>query len=76
MKEGDGETKRLSELQSELFAISAKANDDTLDLVCFDVLTITDSASSGECPRSLFSDTLDEDVSYTSFTSLLSSKET
>ena len=47
-KEGDGETKRMSQLQGELFAVSAKANNDTLDLVCFDILTMSESASSGE----------------------------
>lgn len=46
--EGDGETKRTSQLQGELFAVSATTNDASLDLVCFDVLTITDSASAGE----------------------------
>jgi len=45
-KEGDGETKRMSQLQGELFAVSAKANNDTLDLVCFDILTMSESASS------------------------------
>lgn len=48
VKEGDGETKRVSQLEGELFAVSAKANNDTLDLVCFDVLMISESASSGE----------------------------
>lgn len=47
-KEGDGETKRVSQLERELLAVTAKANDDTLDLVCFDVLTMSESASSGE----------------------------
>lgn len=46
VKEGDGEKKTKSELQSELFAVSAKANSDTLELVCFDVLTTMESASS------------------------------
>ncbi|KAL7532660.1 hypothetical protein ACHAXR_004767, partial [Thalassiosira sp. AJA248-18] len=46
VKEGDGETKRLSQLQGELFAMSAKVNNETLDLVCFDVLTLSESASS------------------------------
>jgi len=46
VKEGDGETKTKSELQSELFAVSAKANTETLELVCFDVLTTMKSASS------------------------------
>mmetsp|Transcript_28168 Transcript_28168/g.51488 ORF Transcript_28168/g.51488 Transcript_28168/m.51488 type:complete len:254 (-) Transcript_28168:270-1031(-) len=45
-KEGDGETKRMSQLQGELFAVSAQASNDTLDMVCFDVLTILESASS------------------------------
>ncbi len=46
VKEGDGEMKTKSELQSELFAVSAKANIDALELVCFDVLTTMESASS------------------------------
>ena len=46
VKEGDGETKTKSELQSELFAVSAKANTETLELVCFDVLTTMKTASS------------------------------
>jgi len=45
VKEGDGETKRISQLQGELFALSAKVTNDTLNLVCFDVLTISESAS-------------------------------
>jgi len=45
-REGDGEMKRSSQLQGELFAVSAKSNNDQLDLVCFDVLTLTESASS------------------------------
>lgn len=48
VKEGDGETKRLSQLQGELFAVSAEVNEKTLDLVCFDVLTLSDLASSGK----------------------------
>ena len=47
VKEGDGETKRTSHLQSELFAVSAQVTNDTMNLVCFDVLTSSDSASSG-----------------------------
>ena len=46
VKEGDGESKRISQLQGELFALSAKVTNDTLTLVCFDVLTISESASS------------------------------
>ncbi|KAL3788547.1 hypothetical protein ACHAW5_009393 [Stephanodiscus triporus] len=45
-KEGDGETKRLSQLQRELFAVSAKINNDAIELACFDVLTMSESASS------------------------------
>ena len=45
VKEGDGETKRISQLQGELFALTAKVTNDTLNLVCFDVLTISESAS-------------------------------
>lgn len=47
VKEGDGETKRTSQLQSELFALSAQVTNDTMNLVCFDILTSSDSASSG-----------------------------
>lgn len=45
VKEGDGETKRISQLEGELFAVSAKTSDYSLDIVCFDVLTLTESAS-------------------------------
>lgn len=48
VKEGDGEKKRISQLHAELFAVSAKVNGDKLALVCFDVLTLSESASSGE----------------------------
>ena len=46
VKEGDGETKRISQLRAELFAVSAAVTKDRLNLVCFDVLTISESASS------------------------------
>ena len=46
--EGDGEPKRISQLEGELLAVSAKTNEETLDLICYDVLTSVDSASSGE----------------------------
>ena len=46
VKEGDGEMKTKSEMQSELFAVSAKATIQSLELVCFDVLTTMKSASS------------------------------
>ena len=46
--EGDGETKRISQVQGELFAVTAKINNDAIGLVCFDVLTVSESASSGE----------------------------
>ncbi len=46
VKEGDGETKTKSEMQSELFAVTAKATTASLELVCFDILTTTKSASS------------------------------
>ena len=46
VKEGDGEMKTKSEMQSELFAVSAKATTASLELVCFDILTTTKSASS------------------------------
>ena len=45
-KEGDGETKRRSQIQSELFALSAQTSESNLSLVCFDVLTLTETASS------------------------------
>lgn len=45
-KEGDGETKRTSQIQGELFALSAQASERDLSLVCFDVLTLTETASS------------------------------
>ena len=48
MREGDGDLKRISQLQGELFAVSAKVNNEALELVCFDVLTMSESASSGE----------------------------
>ena len=48
VKEGDGGTKRLSQLQGELFSVSARVNEESLNLVCFDILTLTQSASSGE----------------------------
>ncbi len=38
--------KTKSEMQSELFAVSAKATTESLELVCFDILTTTKSASS------------------------------
>ena len=47
-REGDGETKRTSQLEGELFAVSARVNDNSLALVCFDVLAVSESASSGE----------------------------
>ena len=46
VKEGDGEMKTKSELQSELLALSANASIISLELVCFDVLTTMHSASS------------------------------
>ncbi|EJK62315.1 hypothetical protein THAOC_17077 [Thalassiosira oceanica] len=45
-KEGDGETKRTSQIQGELFALSAQASERDLSLVCFDVLTLIETASS------------------------------
>ncbi|KAL7506977.1 hypothetical protein ACHAXN_004193 [Cyclotella atomus] len=45
VKEADGETKRIQELQGELFSVTAKVNQTGLDLVCYDVLTIVESAS-------------------------------
>jgi hypothetical protein len=49
VKDGDGETKRIAQLQRESLAVSAKISDGALDLVCFDVLTVSESASCGEC---------------------------
>lgn len=48
VKDGDGETKRIPQLQRESFAVTANTSDDALDLVCFDVLTVSESASSSE----------------------------
>ena len=47
-KEDDGENKRVSQLERELLAVTAEFNDKGLQLVCFDVLTILESSSSGE----------------------------
>ena len=47
VKDGDGETKRVAQLQRESLAVTAKTSDAALDLVCFDVLTVSESASSG-----------------------------
>ena len=46
VKDDGGEMKIKSELQSELFAVSAKATTQSLELVCFDVLTTMKTASS------------------------------
>jgi hypothetical protein len=48
VKEGDGETKRISQLQGELLALTANITKDGIEMVCFDVLTLTDSASSSK----------------------------
>lgn len=48
VKDGDGETRRVAQLQRESLAVTAKTSDDALDLVCFDVLTVAETASSGE----------------------------
>ncbi len=48
VKEGDGESKRVSRLQGEMFAVSAKISNEAIEMVCFDVLTVSESASSGE----------------------------
>ena len=48
VKEGDGETKRVSQLQGELLALTANITKDGIEMVCFDVLTLVDSASSGK----------------------------
>ena len=49
VKEGDGESKRVSQLQGEMFAMSAKVSNEAIEMVCFDVLTVSESASSGMC---------------------------
>jgi hypothetical protein len=54
VKDGDGETRRVAQLQRESLAVTAKTSDDALDLVCFDVLTVAETASSGECLTLLF----------------------
>ncbi|KAL9189708.1 hypothetical protein ACHAXT_009383 [Thalassiosira profunda] len=46
VKEGDGESKRIAQLRGELFALTARMNEEALAFVCFDVLTISESASS------------------------------
>jgi hypothetical protein len=48
VKEGDGESKRVSQLQGEIFAVSARVFNEAIEMVCFDVLTKSESASSGE----------------------------
>jgi hypothetical protein len=48
VKGSDGETNRIQQLQGELFSVTAEVNETSLDLVCFDVLTIVESASAGE----------------------------
>jgi hypothetical protein len=53
VKEGDGDIKRIPQLEGEVFALTAKINADQLELLCFDVLTILESASSGEQYMSL-----------------------
>jgi hypothetical protein len=53
VKEGDGETKRISQLEGEMFAVTAKINTDSLDLICYDVVTILESASSSKLCFSL-----------------------
>eukprot|EP00956_Cyclotella_meneghiniana_P026624 scaffold58011_cov76-Cyclotella_meneghiniana.AAC.11 len=46
VKEGDGETRRVPQLKGEVFAVTATVNDESLCLICFDVLTMLESASS------------------------------
>ena len=48
VKEGDGETRRVPQLKGEVFAVTATVNDESLCLICFDVLTVLESASSGK----------------------------
>ena len=47
VKEGDGDTKKVSHIEGEVFAVTADINESSLELICFDVLTVLESASSG-----------------------------
>ena len=49
VNEGGDEPKRVSCLQGELLAVTAKTSNESLDLVCYDVLTMVESAHSGKC---------------------------
>lgn len=46
--EGDGDTKRIQQIEGEVFSLTAKVNGDSLEFACFDVLTLVESASAGE----------------------------
>lgn len=46
--EGDVDTKRIQQLEGEVFSVTAKVNDFSLELACFDVLTLVESASAGK----------------------------
>jgi len=46
VNEGGDETKRISILEGELLAVTAKMSDENLELICYDVLTATESAQS------------------------------
>ena len=48
VKEGDDESKRVAQLQGEMFAVAANVSDEAIEMVCFDVMTVSESASSGE----------------------------
>lgn len=48
IKEGDGDTKRVSQIEGEVFAVTANVNESNLELICFDVLTVLESASAGK----------------------------
>ena len=47
-KATDGETKRIQHLEGEVFALTAKVNDDRIEMLCYDALTILDSPCSGK----------------------------
>ena len=48
VKEGDGDTRRVPQLKGEIFAVTAKVDDESLCLICYEVLTILELASSGK----------------------------
>ncbi len=48
VNEGGDEPKHISILEGELLAVTATMSDERLELICYDVLTITESAQSGK----------------------------